>query len=256
MMFAPCRILLGLLLSVTAASIRIGAAETPAAVVAIQVRGTVGVLRGGAGAAEAVTEGRPLAATDIVTTAKGSSVVLVLENGSVVSLRENSRLKIAAALQSPSATDAVAATGAESAESGASKSKFELEFGEMLVRVRKLNPTSTFEVQTPVSVAAVRGTVFEVSYRTDQAGPAQYRLSTVSGLVHVTPRGGELVKVAADEQMEFSARIRGKRVRIQPVKTTKLAPQKKAQLEKEAQDTERSAGNAAKRNQAPAKKKK
>ncbi len=226
------------------------AAETASIVVAVQVRGKVEVQHGAAGATEVVKDGQQLAVTDVLTTAQGSSVVLVMENGSVVSLRENSRLKITAALQSVPAGEAPVAKGAEPQESGASNSKFELEFGEMLARVRKLNPSSTFEVQTPVSVAAVRGTVFEVSYRVSQSGPAQYRLSTASGLVHVTPRGGELVKVAAGDQAEFSARIRGKRVRLQPVKLTKIAQPKHAQLEKEAQDMERNASELAKRVQA------
>ena len=51
-----------------------------------------------------------LTATDVVTTGKASSVVLVLQNGAFVSLRENSRLKITTALQSPPADGAPAAT--------------------------------------------------------------------------------------------------------------------------------------------------
>lgn len=249
----PFRMLLGLLIGSAATVVGLGADETPAVVVAIQVKGTVEVRHGAEGATEAVKEGRQLSATDVVTTAKNSSVVLVLENGSVVSLRENTQLKITTALQSTTAAAAAAAAkGAEPQETGASKTNFELAFGEMLARVRKLNPSSTFEVQTPVSVAAVRGTVFEVAYRAEQNGPAHYRLSTASGLVDVTPRGGALVKVAGSEQVEFSARIRGKRVRVQPVKTTKLTPQKNAQMEKEAQDTERAAAGVAKRAPAPA----
>lgn len=241
-----------LFFSIAAAAAGLGAAEKPAVVVAVQVRGTVEVQHGTTAGTEAVAEGRQLAAADIVTTGKDSSVVLVLENGSVVALRENSRLKITTALQSTPVGEAPAPKGAEPQETGASNSSFELAFGEMLARVRKLNPSSTFEVQTPVSVAAVRGTVFEVSYRANTSGPSQYRLSTASGLVHVTPRGGELVRVGAAEQMEFSARVRGRRVRVQPVKVIKLSPQKSAQLEKEAQETERSAADVAKRAPAPA----
>lgn len=248
----PFRLFLVSLGFVATAAIGCSADSAPAVVVAIQVRGTVEVRRGAEGATEVVKEGAQLLAADVVTTAKNSSVVLVLENGSVVSLRESSQLKITTALQSATTSTAPAAKGAEPSEVGTSQTNFELAFGEMLARVRKLNPSSTFEVQTPVSVAAVRGTVFEVAYRAEQSGPAHYRLSTASGLVHVTPRGGALVKVAGSEQVEFSARVRGKRVRVQPVKATKLSPQKQSQLEKEAQDSERAAAAAPKRPAAPA----
>jgi hypothetical protein len=233
------RLLLGLSAGFVIGWSGLRAGEMPAAVVAVHVKGAVEVQHGTATTTEMVKDGAQLAAADTVTTAAGASVVLVLPNGSVVSLREKSRVRIAKALQSPA--EAVTSSDAER-ESGVSNSSFELAFGEMLTRVRKLNPASTFEVQTPVSVAAVRGTVFEVSYLPDTAGTAaEYRLSTARGLVEVTPHGSKMVKVGANEQVDFSARLAKKRVRVARVKTSKLDRHKQEQIEKEALDTERSA---------------
>lgn len=217
----------------------------PASVIAVQVKGTVEVQHGKATEVGKVTDGTQLGQDDTVTTSAQSSVVLVLPSGTVVALREKSRLKIAVALQSPLVGEALAAKeapGAEAHETGVSQTSFELAFGQMLTRVRKLNPSSTFEVQTPVSVAAVRGTEFEVSYQSGTTGEAQYQLSTASGLVHVTPHGGKMVAVPADEQVDVSAEVGQHGVKIKHVKSGKLDRKKKAKMQKEGQDNERNAG--------------
>lgn len=221
------------------------AGTPPASVVAVQVKGTVEVQHGQASEVEKVTDGTQLGQDDTVTTSTQSSVILVLPSGSMVALREKSRLKIAVALHSPLGGEAVAAQeapGAEAHETGVSQTSFELAFGQMLTRVRKLNPSSTFEVQTPVSVAAVRGTEFEVSYQPDKSGEAQYQLSTASGLVHVTPHSGKMVEVPADEQVEVRAEVGQHGVKIKHVKSGKLDRKKKEKMQKEGQDNERKAG--------------
>jgi hypothetical protein len=183
-----------------------------------------------------------LGPADIITTAAQSSVMLVLPNGSLVALREKSRLKIAVALHSGAVALAANETGAEPREPGASHTGFELAFGEMLTRVRKLNPTSTFTVQTPVSVAAVRGTVFEVAYLPGASGEAQYRLSTSSGLVQVTPHGGQTVAVPADAQVDFTAEIGKGVIKIKQLKSGRLDRKKAEQLQTEALNHERNIG--------------
>lgn len=223
---------------------------TPATVVAVNVKGSVVVQHDQSTETEEVTEGAQLGTSDTITTAADSSIMLVLPSGSLVTLKENSRLKIAVALHSPLVGEALAAPDAEAHETGTSQTSFELAFGQMLTRVRKLNPTSTFTVQTPVSVAAVRGTVFEVSYQVDTRGEAHYNLSTASGLVQVTPHEGKTVAVPAESQLDFGAELGKKGIRIKNLKAGKLALKKKQRLDKEAEDNDRLAGELIKKAQA------
>ncbi len=216
------------------------AADESAVVVAVQVKGTVEVLRGHSGATESVADGTQLAAADTVTTAARSSVMLVLPNGSIVALKEKSRLKIAVALRSGPAFIAAADT-AGTAETGVSKIELDLEFGELLTRVRKLNPGSVLNVRTPISMAAVRGTVFELVYQPEAPGGASFRLSTASGLVHVTPNAGREIPVPANQQLDVTADLDARGIRIKQVKTSKLDQQRSESLQREAQDNDRSA---------------
>ncbi|MSU47328.1 MAG: hypothetical protein EXS42_09480 [Lacunisphaera sp.] len=231
----PCRLIFILFFGLGGLAGRLQgsvAPETPATVVAVQVRGTVEVQHDKSTETEVVAEGTQLGTADTITTAAKSSVMLVLPNGSVVALKEKSRLKIAVALHSPLAAEALAANEAEPRGTGVSQTSFELAFGEMLTRVRKLNPTSTFTVQTPVSVAAVRGTVFEVSFQPDAKGEARYRLSTSIGLVHVTPHAGKMVAVPGDAQVDFTAELGKNGIKIKNLKSSKLARQKNSRLTK------------------------
>lgn len=219
------------------------APDQPATVIAVQVRGSVVVQHGTATETEKVMDGSQLGQADTITTAAQSSVMLVIPNGTVVALKENSRLKISVALQSALlAGEPPVAAGAEPAEPGVSQTGFELSFGEMLTRVRKLNPSSTFEVQTPVSVAAVRGTVFEISYQPGAKGDATYQLSTASGLVQVRPHTGKLVEVSANQQMSLRAEIGKNGIKIKRVKSGKLDNRKGERINREGMDMERSAG--------------
>jgi hypothetical protein len=246
----PGRLILGVLLGLTG-GLQAAQPSQPVTVVAVQVQGTVEVQHGASTVAEKVIDGTQLGKDDIISTAAQSSVMLVIPNGSVVALKEKSRLKISVALQSPLAGEGLAATAVEAPETGVSKTSFELTFGEMLTRVRKLNPSSTFEVQTPVSVAAVRGTVFEVSYQAGAAGEAQYQLSTASGLVHVTPHAGKMVVVPADDQVELLAELGSRGVKIKHVKSGKLDRRKKERIQQEGLDNERKAGEHMKRLRPP-----
>lgn len=224
--------------------------DQPVTVIAVQVRGSVVVQHGEALETDKVVDGTQLGKADIITTAAQSSVMLVIPNGTVVALKEKSRLKISVALQSALQGDEpviATAAGAEPAEPGVSSTSFELSFGEMLTRVRKLNPSSTFEVQTPVSVAAVRGTVFEISYQPGAKGDAQYQLSTASGLVQVKPHTGQMVAVSANQQMNLRAEIGKNGVKIKQVKSGKLDRRKGERIQKEGLDNERNAGELIRR---------
>lgn len=106
------------------------------------VRGEVTVFSAG-GSTDGVAgeEDMPLEAGDRVVTAEGASAEVVLDGGSLITLRESSDFKV----ESPSKADA----------------SFSLAFGSLLAKIQKL-AAGRFSVRTPSAVAAVRGTEFGV----------------------------------------------------------------------------------------------
>ena len=92
-------------------------------------------------------EGMPLEAGDRVVTAEGASAEIVLDGGSLVTLRESTDFKI----ESPAKADSV----------------FHLAFGSILAKIQKLGEQK-LRVRTGTAVAAVRGTEFGVEVEGDE----------------------------------------------------------------------------------------
>lgn len=105
------------------------------------VKGDVTVYASGDEEGAAGEEGMPLQAGDRVVTAEGSSAEVVLDGGSLITVREGSDFK----LESAAKADSV----------------FHLAFGSLLAKIQKLGAQS-LRVRTPTAVAAVRGTEFGV----------------------------------------------------------------------------------------------
>jgi hypothetical protein len=120
-------------------------ATASVAATAVNVQGDVRVQDGDAW--DAVEEGQLFAQGDHLRTADDSTVHLVLADGSSVALAPNSEITL----------DKLSAGGEGSV------TLLTLARGLLNTMVEKLKSGSSFEVQTPSAVAAVKGTDFEVS---------------------------------------------------------------------------------------------
>lgn len=203
----------------------------PAKVIAVQVHGTVSVDRGQATALRAVKDNDALAAGDIIETAPQSSVVLVLPNGSTVSLRERSRLAITLVLQTPFVAPDLVVYDNLKPEPAASSTSLELVFGEVVAQVRKLIQGSDFAIKTPAGTAAVKGTEFGISYEEADDGEANYRLSTATGLVVFTGADGKPVEAGMRRQVEVRARVGKSGVKVHRVETRQLPDETRARIQ-------------------------
>lgn len=115
----------------------------------IAFRGDVALLRDGSGVA--VRLGSAVHEGDHVQTGRNGFATLQLPDGSLASLPSASRIEVARLRQVPMSNEV--------------DRRFALTVGHVDAHVTPMrNPRSTFLVQTPVAVAAVRGTRFRVSY--------------------------------------------------------------------------------------------
>jgi hypothetical protein len=140
------------------------------------VNGTVEVKKTGTAAWKLARPGGPVVSGDAVRTGPGSRAEVKMDEGHRVALREKTSLRV------------------ESAKKGASL--FFLEAGKLKATVNKLRGGSRFEVKTPLAVAAVRGTVFEMSVADDQTsrldvleGRVSYRELVGAGREVLVPQG-------------------------------------------------------------------
>ncbi len=156
-------------------------ATAPGQIKAAKVTGTVTATKDGA--TIALKNGSELAQGYVINTAKDSSVVLVFSNGATLNLAQDSSLAIDEYLQDPFADEV--AVSKLTAEPSTSTTKLNLSRGELVGNVKKLNydKGSSFNIQTPVGAAGIRGTTFRIVFRPDGTGKAFFSLTTVEGNV-------------------------------------------------------------------------
>ncbi|MES2696780.1 MAG: FecR family protein [Verrucomicrobiota bacterium] len=124
-----------------------------------------------------------------IVTGKGARVVLVFSNGASTQLGSDTELVIDEYLQDPFAATVKVAEMVD--EPSPSRTKLSLNRGEIVGNVKKLkyDRGSTFDVQTPVGAAGIRGTTFRIVFRPSGTGQAFFTLSTAIGQVDFIPPG-------------------------------------------------------------------
>lgn len=91
-----------------------------------------------------------------VQTGAGASVLLLLSNGTVVTVSENTKMKISSFVQEPFDNKGLS-VGDLQEEPSSSSVLVDLDVGELVVKTKKLNKKSNFEISSPVGTAGIRG---------------------------------------------------------------------------------------------------
>jgi len=127
--------------------------------------------------ARAVIVGESIASGATLTTGSGSSADLLLTNGTLAHLGENTKL-VLTDLYQKSFKGSYQKASELTQEVSPSRTVLKLEEGDLVVEVRKLNKESSFLISTPIAHAGIRGTQFKVKASADSA-----ELSVLEGRV-------------------------------------------------------------------------
>ncbi|HAW99484.1 MAG TPA: hypothetical protein DCX67_13195, partial [Opitutae bacterium] len=109
-------------------------------------------------APEKIRPGALLTDGHAIATGEGGEAILLLSNGTLVTVGENTTMKVEVFLQE--SFDAAGTLAELKEEPSASNILIDLEIGDIVVRTKKLNAKSNFEITTPVGTAGIRGTQF------------------------------------------------------------------------------------------------
>jgi formylglycine-generating enzyme required for sulfatase activity len=116
----------------------------------------------------AVIIGESIASGATLTTGSGASVDLLLTNGTLAHLGENTKL-ILSALYQKSFKGSEQKASELTQEVSPSRTALQLEEGDLVLEVRKLSKESSFLISTKMAQAGIRGTQFKVSANADSA---------------------------------------------------------------------------------------
>ncbi len=133
----------------------------------------------------------------IVETGSGSSSVLLFSNGSTVTLSENTSINIDQFSQDPFNAEAESFANAVE-EPSISRTKLRLNVGELVGEVKKLNPGSSYEIDTPVGI---RGTHYIVQVIEAIDGSFSALFGVKNGLLEVLPLNQSGINIPSEKQI-------------------------------------------------------
>ena len=181
-----------LLMVMTLAHFAWGQEMKKGAFILISLEGTVTFLDDQGKKASAVAVGQSIPASYQLETGEDGKLVGLLSNGTLLTLVEKTKMKVATFEQQPfEAGDKKLAD--LQGEPSKSKVSIDLEFGSLVVKTKKLNKGSMFDINSPVGVAGIRGTEFQMASNPGQGVQLDVTESTVA---FAPPGGGAPVEVS------------------------------------------------------------
>ena len=121
-----------------------------------------------------------------VETGPKGEALLLLSNGTVVTVAENSKMKVEAFNQEPFEAEGKLINDLKE-EPSSSNVLVNLEIGSLVVQTKKLNKKSNFEISSPLGTAGIRGTEFKMGVD-PKVG---IELDVTESTVAFTPRGAD-----------------------------------------------------------------
>ena len=130
----------------------------------------------------------------------GGKLVLLFSNGTITTLQSQTKMKIGVFEQVPfdAADKKVADLEGEPSES---KVVIDLDWGSMVVKTKKLDKKSSFDINSPVGTAGIRGTEFQMS----QNPGTGVQLDVTESTVAFTPPGGAPMPVSQGNGLDVSS---------------------------------------------------
>ena len=122
---------------------------------------------------------------------KGGKLTLLFSNGTLVTLLPNTKMKVGEFEQIPFEPGDMKVSDLKE-EPSSSKVGVDLDFGSLVVKTKKLNKQSTFEIETAMGTAGIRGTEFQFGLQ----GEAGVQLDVTESTVAFTPPGGNPTPVS------------------------------------------------------------
>lgn len=187
-------LLLGLAL--LAPAVAFAQSTGPGQVRSYLVKGTVELVDESTGTAVPLRPGRIFSHGFSIRSGRDGSASLYLSNGASVVLQPNSSLTVAQFQQAPF-SPTLGSFHTLSADPSRSAVQLNLNQGSMSGRVRQLQPSSTFDVQTPLGRVAVHGTTFNIEVTTGPDGKPVARVTNLDGGVTFHPLEGTPSVIAA-----------------------------------------------------------
>jgi formylglycine-generating enzyme required for sulfatase activity len=180
--------------------------------------------------------GEPVGTGSTLVTGGGAEAVLLLTNGTLAHMGENTKLVLTALYQKAFKATMLNANELER-ETGPSRTSLSLDAGDLVLEVPKLSRASSFLVTTEVAQSGIRGTCFKVSTKAGftELAVLEGRVDFLDGADEVSPvetarkagaktgESAEVVEMTEVEKAEIAKVLELSRVSSTTIDTSRLA---------------------------------
>ena len=188
------------------------------AFILISTSGDVQYLKSNGQNKSAIKVGAVIPTSHTIKTGADGKLVGLLTNGTLLTIAENTLMKVASFEQEPFVDD-----GRKLAElpgePSSSQVSIDLDYGSLVVKTKKLNKASSFNIDSPVGVAGIRGTEFQMAAQPDKGVQLDVTESTVA---FTPPGGGEAIPVSQGSGLSVSPRGVATQRPVNPVVATNI----------------------------------
>ena len=159
-----------------------------------------------------VKPGKTISDGHALLTGNESEVVLLLSNGSITTLGSSSELELSEFSQETFKGSGKKLSELET-EPSTSKTKLKLAYGDLVFNIKKLNPGSTFDIESPIGLSGIRGTVGEKSIQFNPvSGEITGTIKMISGWLAFTDKNGNQMDVSAGQSTTTQATSTGQQI--------------------------------------------
>lgn len=205
----PAILLFALLVLMPLASLQAQeVAMTPATILVARVSGDVTIADVATNEFRPLTKGMKIGQGVTIQTGADGTAILLFSNGSTLTVKPNTKLGIDEYLQSPTDKQTAEEINQLDKEPSTSKTKLRLLEGDLVGSVKKLDTDngSSFQIDSPIGTAGIRGTTWSMSVRITQDG-ATGSFGIAVGNGFFIPLNGAEQAVGSDVEIIITANL-------------------------------------------------
>ncbi|MEI6168417.1 MAG: FecR family protein [bacterium] len=178
--------------------------ERPGNIRVLDVSGDVSFSPTTGGAPQPLGKGVFVHQGQIIKTGKGAKALLLMSNGTQLSVDQNTTFHVVKFLQTPFDSSKVSFRDLK-AEPSTSQTRISVTQGSIIADVAKLAKGSTFKIGTPAGDASIHGTLIQVTVNTTAGGSVSVTINLPQGLSDFAATNGQQVTLANGQTVTVSA---------------------------------------------------
>ena len=148
----------------------------------------------------------------LISSSEDGRVVLLFTNGSTITLSGEAQLNVSEFKQEPFKPKPQAIVGDLEKEPSHSKTKLNLDYGELVFNIKPLSNGSAFIMESPVGTVRIHGTAGQISLSVDENGNISGGVNVVEGSVNFTDASGNTIPVPAGQSTIAEVDVNGLQV--------------------------------------------